>query len=165
MGACGAAVGAYKAASMANVPKVVVEDLKEDIKDSSVPNVLELPYDTQIEFLIAQMRPLLAGVDDSQDKMAFVSYQTYTIARDLLLSVLRSNSDTYDWCTELAIVGGIMINRARGGDHFQPLMFESKSKDGTVTDLFQQSFGKRPDLAKVLGSDATAQQVLSAPKW
>jgi len=58
-----------------------------------------------------------------------------------------------------------MINRNQGGDFFQPLMFQAKNRDGAVTDLYQQAFGDRPDLAQVLGADAKVKQVYPPAGW
>ena len=52
-------------------------------------------------------------------------------------------------------IGGIIINRHTGGDFFQPLSFETRYKNGIKierVDLFEQAFGKRPDLSPILGS-------------
>jgi hypothetical protein len=147
--ACGAAVGAFNAIT----------------KSSGGGSDWGPAYDAQEKYIVDNMRPLLAGVEGSQDKMAYVAYQTYNIARDLMLDTLKSIPDIYDWCDELAVVGGIMINRNKGGDFFQPLMFQAKSRDGAVTDLYQQAFGDRPDLAQILGADAKAKQVYSHAGW
>ncbi|CAK0797306.1 unnamed protein product [Prorocentrum cordatum] len=147
--ACGAAVGAFNAIR----------------KSDSGGSDLGSAYDAQEKYIVDNMRPLLEGVEDSQDKMAYVAYQTYNIARDLMLDTLKSIPDIYDWCDELTVVGGIMINRNRGGDFFQPLMFETKTKDGAATDLYQQAFGDRPDLAQILGSETKAKQVRASAGW
>ena len=34
----------------------------------------------------------------------------------------------WEWVTEVAIVGGIMVNRKSGGDFFQPLSFELRKQ-------------------------------------
>lgn len=33
----------------------------------------------------------------------------------------------WEWVNEVAIVGGVMINRKSGGDFFQPLTFEIRT--------------------------------------
>jgi len=149
--ACGAAVGAFNAITKPG--------------GGNSDNDLGLAYDAQEKYIVENLRPLLPGIEASQDKIAYVTYQTYNIARDLMLDTLKGIPDIYDWCDELAVVGGIMINRNKGGDFFQPLTFEAKSRDGVLTDLYQQAFGPRPELAQVLGSDAKAKQVLSPGGW
>ena len=69
----------------------------------------------------------------------------------------------WDWATEVAIVGGIMINRRIGGDFFQPLSFELRTKQLqylTPSDLFAETFGAKPDLVPILGSQDAAKRVL-----
>ena len=36
----------------------------------------------------------------------------------------QGTEDVWEWIDEVAIVGGIMVNRKTGGDLFQPLSFE-----------------------------------------
>ena len=42
----------------------------------------------------------------------------------------------------------------QGGDFFQPLSFETQRKGEAPIDLFEDAFGKRPDLLPVMGSTA-----------
>ena len=56
-------------------------------------------------------------------------------------------------------MGGIIINRKSGGDFYQPLLFESRAKSRPPVDLFEQTFGKRPDLSPILGSYTVEKQV------
>ena len=56
-------------------------------------------------------------------------------------------------------VGGIIINRKNGGDFFQPLSFESRTQNKRPTNLYEETFGKRPDLLPILGSNSVAAQV------
>lgn len=45
--------------------------------------------------------------------------------------------------SKLAIVGGIQINcDGFSNDHFMPLMFDVRSKNGDKEDLYQQTFGR-----------------------
>ena len=76
----------------------------------------------------------------------------YAIVRDLVDDCIAQTPDLFNLANEVAIVGGVMINRRVGGDFFQPLSFETRVKDGSVIDLFEESFGSRPDLTGVLGS-------------
>ena len=39
----------------------------------------------------------------------------------------QGTEDVWEWVSEVAIVGGIMINRKTGGDFFQPLTFEIRT--------------------------------------
>ena len=80
----------------------------------------------------------------------------YAIVRDLVDDCIAQTPDLFNLATEVAIVGGVMINRRVGGDFFQPLSFETRVKDGSpsgnIIDLYEESFGQRPDLTSVLGS-------------
>ena len=93
-------------------------------------------------------------------ELTFVTYQMYEIVRDLLYKELRDTEDLWDYATEVALVGGIMINRDNGGDFFQPMRLEVHSQKGTVSeDLYERTFGPRPDLSDVLGSKEEADKV------
>jgi len=73
----------------------------------------------------------------------------------------------WDWATEIAIVGGVMINRKSGGDFFQPLSFELRTQflsDGPPTDVYTETFGTKPDLVPILGSKEASTRVLERSK-
>lgn len=53
------------------------------------------------------------------------------LALSLLLTLTlpkQGTEDVWEWVTEVAIVGGIMVNRKSGGDFFQPLSFELRTQ-------------------------------------
>ena len=52
-----------------------------------------------------------------------------------------------------------MINRHVGGDFFQPLSFEVRTKDAPPVDLFAKTFGPSPHLEPVLGSTAMVERL------
>lgn len=83
----------------------------------------------------------------------------YGIVRDLLDASIAQTPDVWEWTQEVALVGGVMINRKSGGDFFQPLSFESRTQDAPPVDLFERTFGRKPDLAPILGSNQIAAQV------
>lgn len=145
--ACGAAVGAYKAlsAKAANGPDV----RKEEDPDPEL-------FDPQLETIVKLLQPRLGGIEKSIDPITFVTYQIYGIIKEKICDCISQTPDVWDSVTEVALVGGVMINRRVGGDCFQPLSFELRQKDGSVkgkvVDLFGDAFGERPDLVKVLGS-------------
>lgn len=60
------------------------------------------------------------------------------------------------------MLGGVQINRFGNNDAFQPLMFQTTTKAGKVTDLYPTTFGEKPNLAPILGSAAAAETVLAA---
>lgn len=148
--ACGAAVGAYKAlmSKAASSDKPPVKQLGDD-KDTDL-------FDPQLNTIVGLLEARLAGIDNSIDPITFVTYQMYAIVRDLVDDCISQTPDVWNFANEVAVVGGIMINRRVGGDFFQPLSFETRVKDGSATgevvDLFEESFGNKPDLTKVLGS-------------
>ena len=145
--ACGAAIGAYKALQKkkktAEDPLLVLENENTNLYKE---------YDPQLENIVQLLAPRLKGIEESEDSIAFVTYQMYGIIRELITSEIIGNKDLFDVANEVAVVGGIMINRRKGGDFFQPLSFESRRKGENPEDLFEESFGRLPDLLPVIGS-------------
>lgn len=145
--ACGAAVGAYKALqdkkSSPVDPLLIWDSLKKE--DTNL-------FDPQIEQIVSLLAPRLQGIEESADSVAFVTYQMYAIIRELMENIIFQTADLYDNASEVAVVGGIIVNRRKGGDFFQPLSFETRRKGEQPEDLFEQTFGPRPKLDTVLGS-------------
>jgi len=144
--ACGAAIGAYKALQKkkktAEDPLLVLENENTNLYKE---------YDPQLENIVQLLAPRLKGIEESEDSIAFVTYQMYGIIRELITSEIIGNKDLFDVANEVAVVGGIMINRRKGGDFFQPLSFEARRKGENPEDLFEDAF-ERPDLLPVIGS-------------
>lgn len=143
--ACGAAVGAYKA-------------LQKNLVAASIPDVEDAPesFDPQLEFIVKMLQPRLSGIEKAIDPITFVTYQLYAIIRDKICDCINQTPELWEYANEIALVGGVMINRHVGGDFFQPLSFESRTKDETGvkrTDLYEDAFGKRAILSNVLGSE------------
>jgi len=163
--ACGAAVGSYKAIKdeaekavknpqlLPALPMTVL-DTQDDYEDRN------LPFDPELGIIIDRLKPLIPGIEKAGDPITYVTYQMYTIVRDLLDDCIKETSDVWDWATEVAIVGGIMINRRTGGDFFQPLSFELRTNEKPPSDLFAETFGAKPDLVPILGSQDVAKRVL-----
>jgi hypothetical protein len=101
----------------------------------------------------------LYGIDSSMDPIAFVTYQMYAIVRELLDACIAQTPDVWKWASEVSVVGGIIINRRKGGDFFQPLSFQTCTEGAPPVDLFEQTFGKKPDLRQVLGSDVAVSRL------
>lgn len=142
--ACGAAVGAYKALQT----KAAV----------SLPEMEDAPlsFDPQLQSIVKMLKPRLAGIENAIDPITFVTYQLYAIIRDKICDCVNQTPELWEFTNEVALVGGVMINRHKGGDFFQPLSFESRTKDENGvkrTDLYESAFGKRADLSSVLGSE------------
>lgn len=152
--ACGAAVGAYKniqTTSAITAPESSVRDLADS--DNS-------PFDPELGTIIDLLKPRLDGIEKAKEPITFVTYQMYTIVRDLLDNCIKETNDVWEWVEEVAIVGGIMINRRTGGDFFQPLSFEIRTEKAAPEDVFPTAFGARPDLISVLGSEKAVKAVL-----
>jgi len=147
--ACGAAVGGYKAI-MAN---------KGVVSKSSDPD-----YDAQIGFIVEKLAPKVAPkVAEAPDAIAFTTYQMYLLAREYFVTQLIE-SNFWDDATEVTVIGGIQINRAVGGDRFMPLMMQSRRQaKGTVVDLYEETFGKAPDLNAALGGLVSNAEVFTYP--
>lgn len=148
--ACGAAIGAYKTLQnqkknpVASDPLLVLDIVKPEYTDK---------FDPQLDQIVQLLAPRLSGIEDSEDSIAFVTYQMYGIIRELITACVTQTTDTFDYASEVAVVGGVIINRRKGGDFFQPLSFESRRKGELPVDLFEETFGERPDLLPVLGSE------------
>jgi hypothetical protein len=166
--ACGAALGAYKAIQS----KGGAAKYKESaVKEISNATAADYKFDPELGSIIGLLTPRLQGVELAPEPITFVTYQMYTIVRDLLDNCFTGTEDVWEWVTEVAIVGGIMVNRKSGGDFFQPLSFElrkqaerSDDEDGArvdaVEDLYVKAFGPRPDLREALGSEEPVKAVL-----
>jgi hypothetical protein len=103
--ACGAAIGAYKELQKRNKtakdPLLVFED-----DDPS-------QFDPQLKDIISLLAPRLDGIEESEDSIAFVTYQMYGIIRELITACITETPDLFDFASEVAVVGGIMINRRK----------------------------------------------------
>lgn len=153
--ACGAAVGAYKELQKKKaspVDPVTVLDLLKD-EDTAID------FDPQLKTIVDLLKPRLKGIEDSSDSIAFVTYQMYGIIRELMYGILDQTPDLFESCSEVAIVGGLMINRRIGGDFFQPMSFETCTKDSKHIDLFETAFGERPNLVPILGSEEAVERL------
>lgn len=158
--ACGAAIGAYKALqtkkSTPEDPLVTFQDLQKEDVDTK--------FDPQLEQIINMLAPRLKGIDESSDSVAFVTYQMYGIIRELITACITQTPDLFESASEVAVVGGVMINRRKGGDFFQPLSFETRKRCGSnetpdaPIDLFAETFGEGPDLLAVMGSEAALER-------
>lgn len=144
--ACGAAVGAYKALQSKKGSQA--PEMQEEADPES--------FDPQLESIVKMLQPRLDGIEKSIDPITFVTYQIYAIIRDKICDCVLQTPDVWDYANEIALVGGIMINRRSGGDFFQPLSFETRTKDENGvkrTDLYEEAFGQRANLLPVLGSE------------
>ena len=114
--ACGAAIGAYK-------------ELQKTKKTAEDPLLVlnlenEREYDPQLKNIVSLLAPRLNGIDESADSIAFVTYQMYGIIRELITSEITSTPELFDLANEVAVVGGIMINRRKGGESFIKVLLQ-----------------------------------------
>lgn len=144
--ACGAAIGAYKA--LQKKKKTAPDPLP--VLEADNPR----EYDPQLKNIVELLSRRLEGIEESADSIAFVTYQMYGIISELITDCIEGTPDLFDFATEVAMVGGIMINRRKGGDFFQPLSFETKRKGQAPVDLFEEAFGERPNLLPIMGSES-----------
>jgi hypothetical protein len=125
--ACGAAVGAM-CHCMAGKP---------------MPNLATATADWQMNYLIQEIgkrMPALNACAEGNDKQAELARQTHQIGKDMLEQCLTTNFG--DANSMLFVMTGIQINMPfEFEDYFQPLSFEVRKKDGSVTDLYQEAFG------------------------
>mmetsp|Transcript_102654 Transcript_102654/g.162215 ORF Transcript_102654/g.162215 Transcript_102654/m.162215 type:complete len:507 (-) Transcript_102654:120-1640(-) len=150
--ACGAAIGAYKALQKKKKSPSSAEVLAAVKDDTDL-------FDPQLEKIVELLASRLDGIDSSMDPIAFVTYQMYAIVRELLDACIAQAGGIWDQASEVSVVGGIIINRRKGGDFFQPLSFETCRKGVPSVDLFEETFGQRPALGQILGSEAAASRV------
>jgi len=151
--ACGAAVGGYKAIQARGntpAPASAVKDLQDVDND---------PFDPELSTIIELLTPRIKGIEGAAEPITFVTYQMYTIVRDLIDNCIRETEDVWEWVDKVAVVGGIMINRRTGGDFFQPLSFEIRTQDAPPKDIFFEAFGEKPNLSPILGSETAARGI------
>mmetsp|Transcript_10827 Transcript_10827/g.16122 ORF Transcript_10827/g.16122 Transcript_10827/m.16122 type:complete len:549 (+) Transcript_10827:171-1817(+) len=130
--ACGAAIGAYKA-----IMKAQAEQAKNQMGSLSAANSI----DAQEEYIIAQLddklRKFPPPPEGQGDPIAHVTRLMYVIVKEFMLKTMNTLEDAgtvWNEASEIALVGGILINTAEGkSDYFQPLMFECRK--GQVEDL------------------------------
>ena len=162
--ACGAAVGAYKAVSAKKASAAPAAPAASAVVAEADAGLD--PFDPELKTIVSLLGARINGIEAAPDPLAFVTYQMYAIVRDLVDSCITNTDDVWDYASQVVVLGGVMVNRKVGGDFFQPLSFEElpRLKGQPSIDLYEQTFGKRPDLTTVLGSEAavTAMYTKSA---
>lgn len=148
--ACGAAVGAFKA----------IMKERQEAKNYELQDGESEYFDAQIDFIKLKLGEKLEAVSSAPNAQAYVAYQMYSIVREFLVNELLTAPGIWDLADEVTVLGGIMINRGKGGDRFMPLMFQSRNPEGigmsgygTTLDLYEKAFGKPPmeQIDKLLG--------------
>jgi hypothetical protein len=144
--ACGAGIGALKTLTKPGY----TPPLGSKISDLD---------DTQFEWIKLKLGPKLDGIEQSQNPVAFVTYMMYELVRDSMIAQVKANPGIFPDCSEVALLGGVQINRY-GGDRFQPLFFQTLSASGKTTDIYKSAFGLLPELTEVLGDAEAAKRML-----
>jgi len=148
--ACGAAIGAYK---------LIKAQLPFESKQ----------YDEEEAFIVRELSKRLEGVTftEDMDPIAFVTYQMFCVVRDVLFQEIRALPSIAEKCSEVALLGGVIINQFDNDDYFQPLSFQVGKKDYftekiNFVDIYEGTFGAKPggELTAILGSKARAGEVL-----
>lgn len=135
---CGAAVGAYTA-------------LKAGTVDYNAPYGTR---DFQEEFIIQNLRKYLGILAEVEEKgesgsIAYVTKKMYNLIRDIVrqnVEQFTSVPGFWDKCTEVTLLGGILVNRGHGvglvggDDLFQPLTLTTIAAQGE-SDMFSDIFG------------------------
>jgi len=151
--ACGATIGSLKAVAKRAQAAMLGEDAPPPPPPATYYDRMR---NEQLGLIIDQLEARMADQPKDANQIAFATYQMYNVIREQFVEQLvAAGESVWDDATELTILGGIMINRAEGGDRFLPLNFESRMAVGgeTTVDLFSEAFGpKRSDLSKALGS-------------
>jgi hypothetical protein len=96
------------------------------------------------------------GRDSGSDAMAWVTATLYDVVWDTMFQELRAvqAQDPHFWSTvtEIAVLGGIIVNRSDKGeeatealeDYFQPLMFQILNVEGS-DDILSKTFSDAND--------------------
>jgi hypothetical protein len=126
--ACGAAVAAYNAILASNAKKKEANAL-----------------DSQEDYIVNKLGPKLGALQgkDDNEVIAHVTRIMYDLVYELLkkeLDQVASQSDFWNEISEVVLLGGVVVNRGAGEDHFQPLTFESLTSKG-VMGLYEKTFG------------------------
>ena len=70
-------------------------------------------FDPQLKQIVNLLAPRLKGIEQSADSVGFVTYQMYGVIRELITACITETPDLFDFASEVAVVGGIMINRRK----------------------------------------------------
>ena len=88
--ACGAALGAYKAIQSKGGAKKYKESAVKDV--GNIVAAADYKFDPELGSIISLLTPRLQGVELAPEPITFVTYQMYTIVRDLLDNCFQERS-------------------------------------------------------------------------
>ena len=159
---CGAAVGAYKALMAGTV-------------DYNAPLGTR---DFQEEYIIQNLRKKLGPLAEVEKKggdgsVAYVTQQMYNLVWDIMrfnVETFASKPGFWDSCTEVILLGGIVVNRGHGvnlvggDDFFQPLTLTTINAQGE-SNIYGDVFGdlKTPKGNVASGFDRTKIKEVRGP--
>ena len=142
-GACGAGIGAYKAIKAGGRgPNDKFDYQEEYIIDELTPKLQTLLEQQKLSGAVN-------GFVNANTALTAVTCNMFDIVNDVLEAQLEqawSAPGFWDKIEEVALVGGIVVNRGHGGglaggeDFFQPLQFKAVNANGEV-DMWDQVFG------------------------
>jgi len=153
--ACGATIGSLGAVAKRAQAAALGESAPPPPPASSLADRMR---NEQLGLIIDQLEKRMADqpkTGKGSNEIAYATYMMYETIREQFIEQFIAAGDTvWDDATEITVLGGIMINRAEGGDRFLPLNLESrtKAKGETTVDLYTEAFGPRGDLSGALGS-------------
>mmetsp|Transcript_29216 Transcript_29216/g.43053 ORF Transcript_29216/g.43053 Transcript_29216/m.43053 type:complete len:320 (-) Transcript_29216:327-1286(-) len=109
-----------------------------------IPSLSADPSDYQMNFLIHQMCSRWAAVANKETenhRQAALASHLWDAAKGMLDEIV--NTDFGGKTSKLLVLTGIQINMPRPcEDMFQPLTFDLHLKDGTVVDIYEETFGR-----------------------
>ena len=127
--ACGAAIGA----------------LQYCLAEKQVPDLSDDASDYQEDYIIQQVKKHqeeIVNQDSDNAMQATLAHHMWQLGKEKLDQVV--NTDFGGPRSKLMVLTGVMINMPPPyGDLFQPLTFDLYLKDGTVLNVFEETFGRR----------------------
>jgi len=154
--ACGATIGAFNAMS------------KQDNKKKSKRDRIIEFSDVEAQYIVQELSRRMDLPSVTGNPLTAVTYHMYAIIRDILIRAMATVPAIADNCTEVAVLGGIIINQYQGDDYFLPLSFQLGRKDYCteklkMKDVYEVVFGEKPgpQIQNVLGSKTCACNIVS----
>jgi hypothetical protein len=171
-GACGAALGAYRAIKA-----------EKEKNEKVVPTAsAAFPYsdagagDVQEDYIIRELRNRLEqddlGGPNTDALIALVTNRMYDMVSDLLEKEIANASGKqgfWDKISEVTLLGGIVINQGNKAgeaaveDWFAPVTFETLKPGGVRENLFNSLYMERPVLAKAVTAAVAPPAPLPKP--
>eukprot|EP00930_Biecheleria_cincta_P047457 TRINITY_DN32903_c0_g1_i1.p1 TRINITY_DN32903_c0_g1~~TRINITY_DN32903_c0_g1_i1.p1 ORF type:complete len:710 (-),score=113.32 TRINITY_DN32903_c0_g1_i1:12-2141(-) len=146
--ACGAIIGAYKAAMSDG--------------GSSPSHGGYDTYDMQMDEIKEEFARHATGISEEENPMAACAYLAYEMVKDRMLQIVNTDFGS----GKLVLIGGMQINMPHSTmeDHFLPLMFEVRRKGEPTRDLMEHfsDLATQSDLSLAPWAAKTAQREVFA---